>query len=515
MGWLQKLRQLDEKQAMRFVVKRTPVVRKKVVTPSTVTRKVGTPAAPKTIKYYLSDPVNPTLIKEVLPPAVPVKPAFKVIGYTGPGFALGTVGAQAGGVYVTVANGINNVNTYSSDAPMTRWAAVSQLNVIPRAGRMMNAFYDRRNLAFFYDVDPVTNKTFFCADSADVVSHELGHAILDSYRPELWNMVSLEVWAFHEAFGDFWSAMNAIMCDEAIAYLLNQTGGNLRTGNLCSNIAEEFGLVIWHMKQGNGRLSQNYLRCAYNGYKYTPPALLGTDGPDTVLTGEPHSFSRVMSGALYDCFVRIYETNIPAHGQTGAIKVARDTMMRYVLTAVRYMPLSNKLYASFANTVLWADFNSPLRPYHDMMWEVFQDRQIIAGVQAQSVVQQPSTPKLVRACDICVSAQCGHNPLHEFHCHVPEEDAEELGAALHYLHARGKVSQSEFTPFEVCDNKIARSHFACGCGCREPAKSSPEFLRRYKPQNNAGCGCQQNPNVVEPKKPAVKRGCFTRYKVVK
>jgi hypothetical protein len=515
MNWLNKLRRLNDNQTMRFVVKRTPLTSKRTVTPSTVVRRVGNQVAPKTIKYYLSDPTTPSLIKEVIPPTVPPNPAFKVVGYTGPGFTPGTVGAQAGNVYITIANGINNVNLYSPDAPMTRWAAISQLNIIPRAGQMMNAFYNRQSLAFFYDIDPVTNKTFFCADSADVVIHELGHAILDSYRPELWNMISLEVWAFHEAFADFMSVMNAIMYDESIDYLLNQTGGNLRTGNLCSNIAEEFGLVIWRMRQGNGRLSQNYLRCAYNGYKYTPPALLSTKGPDDVLTSAPHSFSRVMSGALYDCFVRIYEANINTHGPAGAIKVARDTMMRYVLKAIRYMPLSNKLYASFANTLLWADYTSPLRQYHNMMWEVFQDRQIISDIQSQSVVEQPSDPKLVRACDLCVSAQSGQNPLHEFYCQVPEEDGEELGAALHYLHNRGKVSQSEFTPFEVCDNKIMRSNFACGCGCRQPAKSSPEFMRRYKPQNNAGCGCQQNTNLVEPKKPEIKKGCFIRYKVVK
>lgn len=514
MKWLQKLRRLDEKTPLRFVVKRTPVIRKKVVTPSTVVKKNVKAVPVKTIKYYLSDPATSSLVKEVLPPAVPAKPAFKVVGYTGPGFALGTVGAQAGGVYVTIANGINTVNTLS-DAMLTRWAATSQLNIVPRAGRMLNAYYDRRNLAFFYDVDPVTGKTFFCSDSADVISHELGHAILDSYRPDMWNVLSLEAWAFHEAFGDFFSMMNAIKCEEAIAYLLNQTGGNLRTSNLVSNLAEEFGKVIWNVKKGQDRLSQNYLRTAYNDYKYTPPALLGTNGPDTVLTGAPHSFSRVMSGALYDCFVRMYEVNVGASGQVEAVRIARDTMLRYVLKSIRYMPLTNKMYSGFAKTMLWVDYNLPGRPYHDMMWDVFQNRNIISAFTAMSVVEEPkaSAPKWVKACDLCGEHE--ENPLHEQHCHVPEEDAEELKAALNYLHSKGKVSESEFTPFEICDGKIVRSHFACGCGCRQVSPSAPEYTKRYKPQNNAGCGCQQQTNVVEPKKPAVKRGCYTRYKVVR
>jgi 3-hydroxyacyl-CoA dehydrogenase len=40
-------------------------------------------------------------------------------------------------------------------------------------------------------------KTFFSGASTDVVSHEVGHGLLDSIRPELWDAPFLEAGAFH------------------------------------------------------------------------------------------------------------------------------------------------------------------------------------------------------------------------------------------------------------------------------------------------------------------------------
>jgi hypothetical protein len=92
-----------------------------------------------------------------------------------------------------------------------RWAATNTLNVYPAAGQDLNAFYDRNSLKFFYALDPVVKKNIYTSDSSDVVSHETGHALLDSIRPDFWNVQSYEVWALHESFGDIISILNIIL----------------------------------------------------------------------------------------------------------------------------------------------------------------------------------------------------------------------------------------------------------------------------------------------------------------
>src|SRR5262249_17812133 len=77
------------------------------------------------------------------------------------------------------------------------------------AGVDLNAFYARENgLNFFHD--EVKGVTVFSGESPHVVCHELGHAILDAVKPELFDAMSMEVAAFHEAFGDISSMLSSL-----------------------------------------------------------------------------------------------------------------------------------------------------------------------------------------------------------------------------------------------------------------------------------------------------------------
>ena len=53
-------------------------------------------------------------------------------------------------------------------------------------------------------------RTVFSGESPDVVCHELGHAILDSLKPQLFDAASMEVAAFHESFGDMSASLSAL-----------------------------------------------------------------------------------------------------------------------------------------------------------------------------------------------------------------------------------------------------------------------------------------------------------------
>ena len=59
----------------------------------------------------------------------------------------------------------------------TRWSTVNPMHVTLDAGEDLNAFYSRDNSGLFFFHKTVKNRTFFSADSPDVVCHEMGHAI--------------------------------------------------------------------------------------------------------------------------------------------------------------------------------------------------------------------------------------------------------------------------------------------------------------------------------------------------
>ncbi|HMA17943.1 MAG TPA: hypothetical protein VKS03_05855, partial [Thermoanaerobaculia bacterium] len=91
-----------------------------------------------------------------------------------------------------------------------RWIPGNVLKAIPIDGEDLNAFYDRRALHFFRDVDVKSGAIVQSGDSPDIVTHEQGHAVLDSIRPDLWDAPHFEVAAFHEAFGDIAAILVAL-----------------------------------------------------------------------------------------------------------------------------------------------------------------------------------------------------------------------------------------------------------------------------------------------------------------
>src|SRR3954451_16123298 len=87
---------------------------------------------------------------------------------------------------------------------LKKWSAAAadpkKLILVPDGGDDLNAFYDRKHLAFFHHT--TGTQTTFSGASTDVVAHECGHAFLDTLRTELFGSAVTEHGAFHEAFGD-------------------------------------------------------------------------------------------------------------------------------------------------------------------------------------------------------------------------------------------------------------------------------------------------------------------------
>jgi hypothetical protein len=223
---------------------------------------------------------------------------------------------------------------------------MNKLIANPRSGKMFNAYYDRYYLNFFYDNDPKTNQIIYTCDSTDVVAHELGHAILDSIRPDLWSVQCVEIQAFHEAFGDINAILTALTFPEMINKALSETNNDLSKENTISKLAEQMGVAIGHA-MGNESKS---LRNAVNNLQYAPPETLPLFAPNDALSGEPHNFSRVFVGAWYDSFVNVYNYEKTRVSPEDAVINARDKMAKITYNAIRF---ANKT-AKFFNAVLEA-----------------------------------------------------------------------------------------------------------------------------------------------------------------
>ncbi len=455
----------------------------------------------KIIDYMINDETTPQLVKKAMSiPDAPQSPKFSVKNYKGGGFSWGTNEWQAACVYTHMVNAMQWVNHHSVACgckPFVRWAGSSNLVVLPQAGVDANAFYNRASLQFFFFTDKSIRKTIYAANSADVVTHELGHAIFDSYRPATWSSASLEVGAFHEAFGDIVAMLSLMQHDEVLLCAIGQTNGDLTKNNVISNLAEEFGRSIYNMSP-NGR-NPECLRSAINNFKYANPSDLKKEAVDSELSSEVHSFSRVFLGAVYDMIVMIYNESIKeGMNQLDALRTARNVMCQYILKAIQNAPLTTNFYQSMATTMLWADF-STTKKYHDKMVEVFAKRNIATGsVRAMSAEEIPvcsnenlvvkaQSVKSVKLSDHFVRAQSQEeNGLYDVEIDIPMERAflydsdkslyevvdcdeeESLVAAqdfIIHLHEKKLVVSDENpnAPFLVQNGKLRRSHFTCGC----------------------------------------------------
>jgi len=451
-----------------------------------VPRPVSAPAPvpnAKLIQYVLNDMTTPNLVKNIPPPVIPSNLKFTVVKYKGGGYPRSSVESQAANCHVTVANTINNIANRLSGKKIPRWAGTHNLIVNPRAGKDLNAFYNRASMQFFYYND------VFTADSSDIVAHELGHAILDSYRPDTWGAASLEVWSFHEAFADMTAMLNIMSHDEILHFALVQTNGDMRKPSVITNLAEHVGQAIFRVTGAQSGRNPQYLRSTINDFKYVNPGTLPKAAPHHKLAAECHSFGRVFLGAFYDIFVMVYEDTVAkGHAPFESMKHARDVLGRRVFAAIQSAPLNVKFYESIAKTMLWAEKTKFNNEYHDQIRQIFFDRNLM-----RPEVKMLSAPECtndegivciqskmnVKLGDHMMRAQ-SDNPLYNVEIEIPHDQvylydndkniydsilisqSESLSAAqdaIIHLHETGGVGEGTDTPFEIQSGKLCRTLF--------------------------------------------------------
>lgn len=447
----------------------------------------------------INDPTTPLLVDktpldEALSRASVTNLKFNVIGFCGGNYQLNTPPGKAANCYMTTLKTLEMVKQHQF-RPISRWAITPSIKIYPIAGKDLNAYYDRRAVKLFY------HGNYYTANSAEILSHELGHGILDAFRPDTWSVQAIELWSFHEAFADLTSMLTVLQSDQMINLVLKETNNTLRTDNSMSKIAEEIGKAIYEISSTGGR-NPNYLRNAINDYKYVDPTNLSEEGTYETISAECHSFGRIFLGAFYDILVMMYDHNRKKNGlkPTDALKIARNILTKYTLKAICHVPISPKFYEAFARTMLWVDW-SDKKEYHNQMWDIFVNRNIIQPVKALNsinhndvkgeILEKNENGFIIKSGRIETITIANHlprnvlssqkiNPLLSCEVDVASENIyifDKNGNSINYvetstsekifsamycldrLQATKSVSNDEKTPFEIVDNKLTRTNY--------------------------------------------------------
>jgi hypothetical protein len=231
----------------------------------------------------------------------------------------------------------------------TGWQPGGVLRATLDHGKDLNAYYDRRGLWFFHD--SVEKTTVFSGESPDILCHELGHAILDSIRPDLWDTMSAEVAAFHESFGDMSSILAGLEVPSFRLAVLKETSGHLARSSRLSRLAEQLGWAIRQFQPD--AVDPDCLRNAVNSFFYRDPLTIPHSGPASHLTSEPHSFSRVFTAGFFEALGGMVSASV--RGRAGApLKASRDAA-HLLVDAVLAAPVVPRYYSQVAAHMVEAD----------------------------------------------------------------------------------------------------------------------------------------------------------------
>src|ERR1051325_6936660 len=290
------------------------------------------PAGGKTVACWEDDPGDPESQPALVPihVAVPNQAAkplpFKISGKVPPP-NIYQPGTHEFLFYASACALRRTADFWSSIVPTgSSWQIGSTLPVNLDSGTDLNAFYTRGDgfdspgLHFFHDT--VKGRLYFSGESPDVVSHEMGHAILDALRPQLFDAQTIEAAAFHESMGDMSAMLSALQVASFRQALLAETGGTLNRNSRLSRLAEQLGPAI---RVGHpDAVDADCLRNAANSFFYRDPQTLPPSAPASQLSSEPHSFSRVFTAAFLDVLAAILKVISDPPTVNDVVKATQD-----------------------------------------------------------------------------------------------------------------------------------------------------------------------------------------------
>ena len=275
-----------------------------------------------------------------------------------------------------------------------QWQVGQFLPVHLDVGVDLNAFYTRggpgmqQGLNFFRDT--VSGRSVFSGESPDVVVHELGHAVLDALRPELFDTMAIEAAAFHESFGDMSALLVALQIPKLRLGVLADTGGRIARSSRVSRLAEQLGWAI--RQQHPDAVDPDCLRNAANSFFYRDPESLPPSAPANLLSSEPHSFSRVFTAAFLEVIGGIALTENATPGEADLLKAANNAG-QLLVEAVGSAPVVPQYFTQIAAHFISADAKLFKQKYRDVIKGSFVRRGILSLEAATMDMSAVAVPK--------------------------------------------------------------------------------------------------------------------------
>ncbi|HWZ82810.1 MAG TPA: hypothetical protein VNW47_09305 [Terriglobales bacterium] len=293
----------------------------------------------------------------------------------------------------------------------TDWEIGKTLPVNLDSGVDLNAFYTRGDggdspgLHFFHEA--IGGRVFFSGESPDVACHEMGHAVLDALRPQLFDAQTIEAAAFHESFGDMSALLSALQVPSFRDVLLGDTGGRLNRSSRLSRLAEQLGAAI--RTQEADAVDPDCLRNANNSFFYRDPQTLPPSAPASALSSEPHSFSRVFTGAFLDVLAGMFalQSTQDSDGIVQAAQAAAQILLGGIANAAVVPDFFSQVAGNMVQFGDGAPFNGK---YHDVLKSAFVRRGILSLEAAATISKTKSQPKGIAAATKMRAGQTGLLP---------------------------------------------------------------------------------------------------------
>jgi hypothetical protein len=307
------------------------------------------------------------------------------------------------------------------------------LFIVPRAGQWTNAYYERdsHSIQLFYFNDPQypdrSEKIYTCL-SRDIIAHETGHAILDGIAPDLYDAITPQSLALHEAIADLTALLMAFQSRELVKVVLGHTRGSIRESSAFSMVAEQFASAC------DPGTKIRFLRNLKNKKNLIP------GDPFCVARNKPHELSEVLSGALYTVMIKIHKKLKKEYAEGDpnreysvsgkALAVGAMQFKRMIFRALDYLPPGEVSFADYGRAIIAADQASYPDDEQEREWigEEFVKRRMVLNEKALEVktnFEYPplSTVDLQTLVESDWAAYDFANQNREFLC-IPQEDEE-------------------------------------------------------------------------------------------
>jgi hypothetical protein len=332
----------------------------------------GDSGTPNTAQVAVGTNTNPLLQMSIEEPRPPI--------------GLYAPGSPEFRYWVAVEALTRGVNFWTACLPAgTRWTTLQDpMRVTLVTGRDLNANYSRRFGLRFYE-QTVRGRQIFSGESPDVTCHELGHAILDALRPELFDAASAEVAAFHESFGDMSAILSAVQVESLSEKVIRETEGHLNVNSRLSRLAEQLGWAIRQISPES--VGADSLRNAANKFFYQDPDTLPPAAPANQLSSESHSFSRVFTGAFLDALARMLDTVGRATPRN--LRTAGGHLGQLLVDGVHLAPITSGYFSEVAAAMIQADQTRFQGRYRSALSSAFIQHGILAPSAAVALKDAP------------------------------------------------------------------------------------------------------------------------------